>query len=544
MEEWIDALSYEIPSVRASASPPMKGGAGIGQGFTPGYADMIGDTLTQAMKTKAANPFVKALVSILITVLAVIIVFAVIAVILYLMVRNRKEEIQAKWPQNRCKITIMPIASYVGPPGTTTGGNFSECMEDFLGKYLEKKFAPLFGLFTKVFGILNTITESVQQVRIMINSLRNTVMKMAQDVYKKLKDVYYRIAYLVKRVVQIIIYVFLLFRNIFYVLRYSKWLFNSITDFWLFSWCFHPEQIIPQCIAPQHEEWNEYGMIQNLKIGTFVNPQQPEPIRGIWRFQHPSQRQQTTWVHSNGWVVTPGHYTFHRENQQWEPAIESPGNHFKDAGTIWSPWTDSGVLHNYHGDKAFDYWGNGTVDFERNLALQSILKAQQNDLVLQYNFSELYHSFGRTRWGSMGLLNGEVQVPLQNKTSKPLKEITFGDILEDGGIVVGLCQADASSFQWRHNSTLYPNLCLTDGIWFQENEKIGTKEWTSLTYQPTFWKLSSAPCTLGYTLQTTTGQFIIQDGETKWNIKDGMGWHTPDDDNQHYKKLVQAQPKK
>jgi hypothetical protein len=542
MEEWIDALSYEIPS--ASASVPMKGGGGIGQGFTPGYADMIGDTLSQALKAKAANPFVKALVSILVTVLAIVIVFAVISLILYLMVRGRVEEIQANWPQNRCKITIMPIASYVGPPGTTNGGNFSECMEDFLGKYLEKKFAPLFGLFTKIFGILNTITESVQQVRIMIHSIRNTIMNMAQDVYKKLKDVYYRIAYLVKRVVQILVYIFLLFRNIFYVLKYSKMTFKSVTDNWLFRWCFHPEQMIPQRIS-RHQEWNEYGMMKNLEIGTYVNPKRPELIRGIWRFQKPNKEYQT-WIHSNGWIVTPGHYTFNQQEQRWECATESFGNHSQDKSIIWSPWTDSGILHNYHGDKAFDYWGNGTIDFERNLTLQAILKAQQKDIILHYDYMELLHCLGYKRWSSMGLLNGKVQIPLQNGATRQLKDIALGDILEDGGIVIGICKADAFTFQWRHNSTLYPNLFLTDGVWFQENKTINKNEWTSVTFQPTFWKLDTPPCTIGYTLQTTTGQFIIQDnnGETKWNIKDGMGWHTTDDDKQHYQKLIQAQSKK
>lgn len=533
MDEWIDALSYEIPT--RNTTPLMKGGGGIGQGFTPGYADMIGDTLSQAMKAKAMNPFVKALVSILITVLAVIIIFAVISLILYLMVRGRIEEIQANWPQNRCKITIMPIASYVGPPGTTNGGNFSECMEDFLGKYLEKKFAPLFGLFTKIFGILNTITESVQQVRIMIHSIRNTIMSMAQDVYKKLKDVYYRIAYLVKRVVQILIYIFLLFRNIFYVLKYSKMTFKSITDMWLFSWCFHPEQIIPQHTSST--EWNEYGMIKDLAIGTIVNPTQPEPIRGIWRFQYPKSHYKS-WVLSNGWVVTPGHYTFNQKEQLWESATESFGNHFKDKSIIWSPWTDSGILHNYNGDKAFDYWGDGSIDFERNLTLQSMMKAQQRNIVLHYDYVELLHSLGHRRWASMGLLVGETVVPLQNGTHKQLKDIAFGDILEDGGIVIGVCKADASVFQWRHNPSLTPNLYLTDGIWIQENTN--TDEWTSITYQPLFTRTTSPPCDIGYTLQTTTGQFTIQHGQTKWTVKDGMGWHSTEDDNQHYDKLVQS----
>jgi len=491
LDSWINNFE-KIASQKISQS------GGSATAFKPGYAAMIGEAVSNAVNSQG-NPFAKALVSIIITVLAVVIVFAIIAVILYLSVRSRIEEIQGSWSKNRCKLNIIPIAPWVGPPGTTLGGNAKECAEDFLGKYLEQKFKPLFTLFSKIFGILNVLTQSLQKVRIMIFTIRQTIMKMAQDVYKKLKDVYYRIAYLVKRVMQIIIYIFLTFRNVFYVLRYTVQTLQSITNFWLFRMCFHPTQRIPTIK-------NKETLMNDLQIGDFVNPSSKKPNRvlGIWRFK---SQPISKWVQpgETSWMTSPGHYVWDKQESKW--IHEDSNIILTDSQPQICPWTESGLLQNHQQEIAMDYWGPGTSFFELNI-YRNALQRHQGQLV--YNEDKLDRSF-KYRWSSMCVVPKGTLI--QNI---PIEEIQLNDS------IIGICSADSSIFEWRQ---IHSKLVVSSGTWIQKGDK-----WVSATEYP----IVPAPTSTCYTIATTSGTIELEG----MIIKDGLGWHTAEDDAKHYAMLA------
>lgn len=502
----------------SSHSNQMKGG-----GFTPGYADLIGQSISSALSAKETSPFVKALITITATAIAIVIVLAIVMGVLYLMAMDKKKQIQAEWPEQRCKITIMPIASWVGPPGTSTGQNFKDCMDDFLGKYMEKKFKPLFDLFTKIFGILSELTESIQQVRIMIFTIRNTIMNMAKDVYRKLKDIYYRIAYLVKRVLQIIIYVFLVLRDVFKVLEYTNLTMMSITDFWLFHFCFHPTQIIPTKNI-ETQQWNYQSQMKDIQLGSIINPSQENQVIGIWKFKE-NKEKSSAWTHpanNLNWIVSPGHFVLNQQTQQW--IQENRKIAFKDNEMLICPWSCSGIVENHvNGDKAMDYWGKSKNEFEVVSLFKAIDRLNKQNQII-FDPQELYQAMIQNRWSSLGVLPHQTLIATKNNQSTPIQNIQIGDELADGSIVVGVCSAYSKDFEWRNVNENK----LSSGVWILQNNYI-----KSSTLYPIANNNVEEFC---YTLATTTRQIPLADGII---IKDGLGLFTNIEDRMHDVKVAE-----
>lgn len=525
VDPWIENFQYIYTQKQNQTKTNINQSGGSATGFNPGYAALIGENISSVLDQKGANPFVKAMVTVIITILAVIVIMAVIMVLLYLMVRNRIDEIRADWPNQRCSAKIIPIASWVGPPGTSIGGNAKECLNDFMGKFLEKKFRPLFVLFNKIFGILGSITNSIQQVRVMIYTIRSTIMKMAQDVYKKIKDVYYRIAYLVKRVMQIIIYIFLTFRNVFMVLKYSLWTLQSITDFWLFSWCFHEKQIIPSRLD-SYSKWNYDSCVADLRVGHSINPQSTKESKvvGIWKFQHPFSTSK--WVHPNknpNWTVSPGHYVYDNDENKW--VCEETDIVLTDNSPFYCPWSHSGYIQNQDGDYAMDYWGPGTTEFEYNYFMKTIQKRQQEGFTLDYQADKLRNALIYRRWASMSLFQPQTFVETKDGFI-PLEKIKLGQVMHDNGVVNGICEADSNEYQWIN----YNGLICTAGTWIKENNV-----WESATNHSNI----IAPTTKrAMSISTTTGNLVLKVNQKTFVVKDGIGWFTQQEDAKHYRALI------
>lgn len=511
IQEWMNSM------------PPIQKGGGH---FIPGHANQIGKILhTINDKQPAASPYVKAIVSILITCLAVIILFAIIAFGLYIMARSRIGEIQEKWPEQRCKINIMPIASWVGPPGTNTSQNFTECLDNFLGSYLEKKFEPLFRLFSGIFGVLNGITSSIQQARIMIHSIRSSMMKFAEDIYKKVKDLYYRIAYLVKRIVQIILYIFLTFRNVFYSMLYSYYTLSSVLDYWVFRWsmCFHPDQTI---FVETETNWKTKSM-KELQIHDRIHLFNPESIIGIWKFWSPSPQ---SWVSVNDWILTPNHYYWNIQSAMWEPAsIEKQIS--SEQNEMICPWTNHGILQNMSGHWAMDYWGPSSVELELRYFLSSLESAKQN-YTLFYQEQTILNACMKKRWSQLSCVYGSNSfLRLIDDSLCPISELKLGTQLHDASFVIGICECDSTDFSFY--SVNPGNFILSAGSWYSPSNN---HDWYNATYQTNQYKPDSQE--LCYTIATTSGYFSITNKTDILWLRHGLGWYTETLDQAHDQEIA------
>ena len=74
-------------------------------------------------------------------------------------------EVKQNWPKYRCDPSVMPLAGFVGPQGTDTVSNFSECLANSSGDLIGAFLAPLKATSEATNVLGGSIMDSLQNVR-------------------------------------------------------------------------------------------------------------------------------------------------------------------------------------------------------------------------------------------------------------------------------------------------------------------------------------------------------------------------------------------
>ena len=143
---------------------------------------------------------------------------------------RHKAQIQANWPTYRCKPYIIPIASFVGPPGTSTSANASACFTTMTKEVFNVFMHPWASLLSLIKNILHEITMDIQDIRKMIFFIRNTIVNALDAVANKTYDAYYRISVLFNMIRNLLMSIFYVLRGAMYVLAYAFSALGSIMN--------------------------------------------------------------------------------------------------------------------------------------------------------------------------------------------------------------------------------------------------------------------------------------------------------------------------
>lgn len=73
----------------------------------------------------------------------------------------RAQDIRTRWKDYKCKPSIIPFASYYGPPGTSTSDNFQECLTKMSEKNMFDLLTPMGALFKGVTEQSDNLTSNV-----------------------------------------------------------------------------------------------------------------------------------------------------------------------------------------------------------------------------------------------------------------------------------------------------------------------------------------------------------------------------------------------
>lgn len=518
-QAWLES-KYLTPSYLASGgAPPMS---------------------SSSISTNKSNGWT-ALLSIIIGLMSFAIVFIIIGVFLYLTVRNRVDEIQEKWPDYRCKINIMPIAGWVGPPGTSTTSNFQTCMEDFVGGYISKKFAPLFAIFDRIFSTLTFLRSSVQQIRKAIFSIRTTLASLATEIFKRIKNLYYRLFTIMKRILVLISYLVLTFRNSFYVMKYGYfimkafwgpigWLINKLNALEVVVdgiksavnamktpvsavrsfFCFHPSQEIYN--FRNGKPFWFINTIDKMVPGSYANPTVPVEVVGRWDFWNGDGK----WYKVGGgvgnyWFMTGDHAVWDSRLCRWLPARKVTCNQL-ELGTTSEvcPWTESGYLEGNPGCWTVDFFGPTDLNFEKEYWTRMLTKAEEEGVT----FVSTNLDWAETKWDFTSMILPNWEVKMNDGTWKTIERLKKNDILWNTNPLLGKATGNASFFRWL-NRGLSIGTWVKDGINWENvsnwGEEIVEKE--GFCYQ----------------LATTLESFIVREPIllNEWEVRDTSGWLFP-----------------
>lgn len=98
----------------------------------------------------------------------------------YLYIIGLMDRIQAesskpeRWKELKCKPSIIPFASYYGPPGTSTADNFQECLTKMSESNMFDLLAPMGLLFKGITSQSGNLTKNAGGLHDLMNNMTNS----------------------------------------------------------------------------------------------------------------------------------------------------------------------------------------------------------------------------------------------------------------------------------------------------------------------------------------------------------------------------------
>jgi hypothetical protein len=172
-------------------------------------------------------------------ILSLTIIMIFIFVFSFSYIAGRMGDVRNNWKKYRCDPGVIPLAGYLGPEGTDTVSNFTNCLantqQGFMGHFL----APLH----KVSGLTNIIgggiLESVQDIRKMSSFMNFSSFNIFGSLLKMFVGFMTRIQIILMRIKNLIMKIFALGVVIHHsmesgragIISYSAGVVKPMTDF-------------------------------------------------------------------------------------------------------------------------------------------------------------------------------------------------------------------------------------------------------------------------------------------------------------------------
>jgi len=130
---------------------------------------------------------------------ASVLLFIIITIILlifisYCYVKANAQPIIDDWPNQRCKISILPFAGFITHPegisaSDYTYQNFTHCTQNILSDMNGFMVEPLTFIIKKINFVLDDIKNSINSIRAMIDKVRTFFQAMAEEVMGRIMNV-------------------------------------------------------------------------------------------------------------------------------------------------------------------------------------------------------------------------------------------------------------------------------------------------------------------------------------------------------------------
>jgi hypothetical protein len=129
-----------------------------------------------------------------------IIIFIIITIIVFIIIsycisKSNAQELIDDWPNQRCKLAVMPYAGYIThPEGTTafdyTQENFNYCVQNILASISGPAVQPLSFITTGLTSMANQIQESLQAIRAVFDRLRSAIEDVVKNIMSRLINIF------------------------------------------------------------------------------------------------------------------------------------------------------------------------------------------------------------------------------------------------------------------------------------------------------------------------------------------------------------------
>lgn len=117
----------------------------------------------------------------------IIVIFLCVFIGLY--ITKMAKKIEEDWPKYKCQPGIIPLAGYFGKD---TLQNFTECIGEIQGGFMDVFLGPLKKAITSLGNIGNGIVDSINTLRKMFSFLTDALLRIFGDLYGLINNVVIR----------------------------------------------------------------------------------------------------------------------------------------------------------------------------------------------------------------------------------------------------------------------------------------------------------------------------------------------------------------
>ena len=346
------------------------------------------------------------------------IVFIVLLVLMFTM--GNLKEIAENFPRYRCNPIIMPFASNFG---YDTQENFNYCLTSIFNIKAAEIFTPIYALLGQFTNLVTTIMNVALGIRKLFSNFLFGVNNFIRNVRDRIQGLLFNIRMSFLKLNNLMGRVYGTMYAVIWMgtsaltagMNVSE---NDLVNF-LLEFCFDPA-------TPVQMSDGSYKPIRDLVIGDALAPTPADPVprvTSVFRFAG----QKTPMVKIHNVVMSAQHYVF---NGEWMEARNHP-----EAVSV--PSIPELVCLNVSGHQfkvgdgllVADYDEHESTDVvyaTQRLAIQRLNGSANDDANVVDNYS-------------LGI-DGRAEVFMKNGTWKKLKHITIGDIVYNGGTVLGVVQ--------------------------------------------------------------------------------------------------------
>jgi hypothetical protein len=125
--------------------------------------------------------------------LCIFITIILLLLITYCLIMKNVQPIINDWPNQRCKLNIIPFAGLITrPTGVSildyTKDNFTYCAQNILTNISEVSIEPLTYVVSTLNSIATEIEDEIQSIRTMINTIRNLFQEISQEIMGRIMN--------------------------------------------------------------------------------------------------------------------------------------------------------------------------------------------------------------------------------------------------------------------------------------------------------------------------------------------------------------------
>ena len=120
----------------------------------------------------------------------IFIVLALVGFWALMLTSSNIQEIKEHWSENRCKMGVMPFASFYGHD---TAENFNYCMKNIFTAESGPLLSPVFQILSTMIGTISVFVSTLNSIRVQFATLLGGINTIFQNFADRMKQLTYHI---------------------------------------------------------------------------------------------------------------------------------------------------------------------------------------------------------------------------------------------------------------------------------------------------------------------------------------------------------------